>query len=180
MLPAIVAIAAVDAALLIYAGTVMGVSGQLRSSALGVVGGLFTAMGAVLPNAFVGGVDAIVGFLGVGWWQRSLIEPAFAGDSSRGLPALGGALAAPVYAFVRWASGTHVRSKPIPAGPPPHRIYVPRIAQSLEQSKTAKGAVQAGQAAEVHIATVVSEEKASSLPSRAHSGRCIRETDVPS
>ncbi len=113
-----------DAALLAAAGFVLEASRQLHASAYGLVAAILDGAGSVFPTGFSNGIGAILGFLGAGWWQRALIGPAVANQAAAGFPALGGILAAPVYAAVRrMARGP---AAPAMGGPgsPPHRVYV--------------------------------------------------------
>lgn len=135
------AVVVVDAAVLAFAGAVMGLSGQLRASVGNLLGGLSLVMGAVLPNALVGGVTAILGVLGLGWWQQNLFAPALVGNAGAGLPALGAALAGPLYTVVRrvaWRSRRDADRQ----GAPPHRVYLPAMAKALEPALPASTAVQ--------------------------------------
>ncbi len=134
-------VAAADAALLAFAGVVMGLGGQLRSSIRDIVGGAFTVVGAVLPGSFVGGVTAILTVMGLGWWRQHLLSPALAGDAAAGLPALGAALAGPVYTFIRRAP-RRPNLEPGRRGAPPHRVFVAAMAKSLEPVVQASTAVQ--------------------------------------
>ncbi len=120
----------------------MGLSGQLRASVRDLLGGLLAVVSAALPNALVGGVTAILTVLGVAWWQQNLFAPALAGNAGAGLPALGAALAGPVYAFLRRAMR---RPKPEAAtwGAPPHRIFVGAMAKPVGGTTPAWTAVQA-------------------------------------
>lgn len=137
---AVLAVAAVDAAVLLAAGLVLSGARQLHDSAFTLVGLALADLGSLMPAGIARGMNAILGILGVGWWQR-IVGPTLTGGSGSGAPVLAGVLAAPVYTVVRRKIRAAPRPQPPTSGAPPHRIYQP-IAQVYEPSRRISTAVQ--------------------------------------
>lgn len=134
---AAVVVLGADAALLLAADLIQAASQQLHASAFDLVAAVFTGAATVIPSSFTNGLGAILGSLGADWWQRQLLGPALAGEAGGGPQALGGVLAAPVYAIVRRMArrtGVRVASR---AGSPPHRIFIAARSSASESSDAA-------------------------------------------
>ncbi len=119
-------IGAADAVLLLSAGTVLSASRQFHASVFGIVGGMLADLAGILPQGFLRGIGAILGFLGAGWWQEHLLVPALGSGTEADLPALGGVLAAPLYLVLRRSALAVREPSSTVSGAPPHRVFVAR------------------------------------------------------